>query len=317
MVIQAPPEVIFNKVNDLKSWESWGPWNKEDGAVTFTYAEKTSGEGASYSWDGDMSGSLTTTKVIPNKEIQQDVTLETPAGERHPNMYWTFEKVEGGTEVTWGIKGEHTLIDKAYYSISDYDFDAEMHKMNREGLENIAEEVVADMKKYSINVDGVTQYGGGYYMYTSTAAKQSEIGDRMGPMLGQVMQFIEKNNLNMAGAPFTIYNQIDETTGNVIFSACIPVKEQVITPEGSPVVCGYMTPTAAVKTTLKGNYSHLDEAYRKGKEYLAKNGFEMNPNGKMFEVYANDPGEVPNPANWLTEIYIPIVSSTQPLDDGM
>ena len=43
--------------------------------MTFTYAEKTSGEGASYSWDGDMSGSMTTTKVIPNKEIQQDLTL--------------------------------------------------------------------------------------------------------------------------------------------------------------------------------------------------------------------------------------------------
>ena len=129
MVIQAPPEVVFNKVNDFKSWEKWGPWKKEDSTITFTYAEKTAGEGASYSWDGDMSGSMTTTKVIPNKEIQQDLTLDTPGGERHPKVYWTFEEVEGGTKVTWGMKGEHTLIDKAYYSLSGMDFDAEMHKM--------------------------------------------------------------------------------------------------------------------------------------------------------------------------------------------
>ncbi len=317
MVIQAPPEVVFNKVNDLKSWETWGPWKKEDSTMTFNYAEKTSGEGASYSWEGEMSGSMTTTKVIPNKEIEQDLTLHTPAGVRNPKVYWTFEEVEGGTKVTWGMKGEHTLIDKAYYSISGYDFEKGMHEMNQQGLEGIAEEVAADMKKYTINVDGVTKYGGGYYMYTTTAAKQNEIGERMASMMNQVKGFIEQNKLNMAGMPFTIYNEIDNATGTVIFSTCIPVKEQVITPEGSPVVCGFMNPTSAVKTSLKGDYSHLSEAYAKGREYIEKNSLNTDPNAKMFEVYTTDPGEVPNPADWLTEIYIPIVPTPEPVENEM
>ncbi|MBT0608258.1 SRPBCC family protein [Aequorivita echinoideorum] len=306
MVIQAPPEVVFNKVNDYKNWESWGPWKKEDSTMTFNYAEKTVGEGGSYSWEGTVNGSMVTTKVIPNKEIEQDLKLETPAGERTSKVYWTFEETEEGTKVTWRMAGEHTLVDKAYFAITDYDFEEGIHKMNEAGLEGIAEEVAADMKRYSINVDGVTRYGGGYYMYTTTVAQQDEIAERMEPMLTQVMGFIEQNNLNMAGPPFTIYNQFDNTTGTVIFSAGIPVREQVITPEGSPVVCGFMDPVQTVKISLKGDYSHLTEAYKTGMEFIEKNNHQLHPTAKMFEVYVSDPGETPNPADWLTEIYIPI-----------
>src|SRR5690606_10318715 len=123
--------------------------------------------------------------------------------------------------------------------------------------------------------------------------------------------------LNMAGNPFTIYNQIDNANNTVIFSAGIPVREQVITPEGSPVVCGFMEPVSTVKTTLKGNYNHLAETYTKTREYIEKNGLQIDPERKIFEVYITDPEEVPNPANWVTEVYIPIISTPEPLDLGI
>lgn len=309
LVIKAPPELVFSKVNDYRSWEEWGPWKKGDSTIRFTYAEKTSGQGASYSWEGEVSGSMTTTKVIPNKEIEQDLTLQTPGGKREPKIYWTFEEVNGGTKVTWGMKGEHTLTDKAYYAISGFDFDAAIHKMNKDGLEAIAQEVEADMKEYSINVDGLTQYGGGYYMYTTAVAKQSELKEKTEPMMQLVSTFISKNNLNMAGKPFIIYNEIDTANNTVIFSTAFPVKEKVITPEGSPVVCGFMEPVSAVKISLKGNYEHLPEAYTQGRQYAEKNNYQIDPLGKMFEVYITDPTESPNPANWLTEIYLPVLTT--------
>ena len=44
------------------------------------------------------------------------------------------------------------------------------------------------------------------------------------------------------------------TVLGLLASAAIPVKDRVITPEGSPVLTGFMESTTAVKTTLKGNY---------------------------------------------------------------
>lgn len=307
MVIPAPSEVVFDKVNDLKSWETWGPWKKDDN-ITFTYAEKTSGEGASYSWQGDKNGSMTTTKVIPYKEIEQDLSMENTRGEKQSHVLWNFEEIDGGTKVTWTIKGVHSMMDKAYYSIKGFNFASEIHQMKKVALEEISKEVIEDMKKYSINVDGVTSYGGGYYMYTTSVAKQSELEEKTKPMMHLVMDFVLNNKLNMAGNPFSIYNEIDDINGTVIFSTAVPVKERVITPEGSPVVCGFMDAVSAVKITLKGSYENLPEAYVKGREYIRLEGLQIDPNAKMFEVYLTDPEEVANPAQWLTEVYIPIIS---------
>jgi len=304
-VINAPNSVIFNKINELRSWEEWGPWKKEDSTMVFSYAEQTMGEGASYSWTGMMDGSVITTSVIPNEEILQDLTLITPGGERNPKVYWRFEEVEGGTKVTWGIKGEHTFMDKAFYAFSGMDFDGDMKKMHVEGLEGVAKAVIEDMNKYSITVEGIKEHGGGYYMYTTAATSLGDIGVKMGPMMGKVSSFIQQYKITMAGMPFTIYNEWDEVNGTVIFSTAIPINERIIVFEGD-VLCGYMEPLVAVKTVLKGNYTNLAEAYQKAQEYVAQNNLVADPGKKMFEVYSTDPGSVPNPAEWLTEIYVPI-----------
>lgn len=317
IVIPAAPEVVFNKINDFNSWESWSPWAKKNSNMTFNYAEKTSGEGASFSWEGKKSGSLITTKVIPNKEINQDLSFRSAMGKRNAEMYWIFDAEGDGTRITWGTKGEHTLVDKVYQSIRGSDYIAVIHKRNKEGLKNISEEVVADMKRYTINVDGVTQYGGGYYMYTTTVAKEQEVDEKSFSMMALVDDFITRNKLNISGSPFIVYNERDEANNTVIFSACYPIKEKVITPEGSPVVCGFMYPVSAVKISLKGNFKNLPEALQKGKNYIKENGLLIDSERKQFDVYITDPTEEPNPANWVTEVYIPIQSSEEPTENGM
>ncbi len=317
-IVNAPSEVVFNKVNDLKSWETWGPWKAEDSTMTFTYAEKTTGEGASYSWDGEMDGSMTTTRVIPNKEIEQELNFITPMGESKSTIYWNFEDAESNSSnVTWGVKGEHSFMDKIYFAVSGADFNAQMHEMFKTGLANIDIAVAEDMKAYNINVDGITQYGGGYYMYITTASKMSELTEKLEPMLTQVISYVNQNGLTAAGKPFSIYNNIDEATQTVIVSACVPIKEQVLTPEGSPVLCGFMQPQSTLKTTLKGDYSNLPEAYRKANEYVSKNNINADPSKNIFEVYKTNDEDTPNPAEWVTEIYIPLQTEIEIAPDAI
>ena len=95
---------------------------------------------------------------------------------------------------------------------------------------------------------------------------------------------------------------MDEAVGTVIFSAAIPVKERINTAPDSSVLCGYIEP--AIKPTLKGNYDHLDEAYKAAYTYIEEKALTLDPEKAQFEVYASDPGLEPNPANWLTEVYV-------------
>jgi len=319
-VINAPAELIYDQVKDYKNWENWGPWIQLDPNIKINYSEKTEGEGASYSWTSEHmqvgNGSMETTKVIPLKEIEQKIIFNTPIGDSQSDVYWRFDPstTPGQTNVTWGMKGEHTFLEKAFMVLQNEDMETGIGKMFQEGLANLDGLVTEEMKKYSINVDGITVYDGGFYIYNSTASKKNEIGDKMAAMLGQVSGYLQENNIAKTGMPFTIYNQIDDLTGNVIFSACIPIEERVITEAGSPVLCGYMEPITALKTTLKGNYEHLEEAYTKAMEYLVSNKIVMHPTAKTFEVYSTDRDMVPNPADWITEIYIPVVSNEKPID---
>ena len=314
--MEAPPEVIYNQVKDFKDWPEWGPWIAEDPNMQIDYAEKTEGEGASYSWKSEKvgDGSMRTTKVIPAKEIEQEITFNTPMGDSDSDIYWKFEETDsvGKTKVTWGMKGEQSFMEKVYMSFQDEDFETTLKTMFDTGLNNLEEVVEESMEAYSINVDGITEYGGGYYMFVSQASSRNDIGAKMGPMFGQVMQYMQQNNLQQSGQPFAIYNQVNEQSNSVIFSAAIPVKERVVVPPGSSVQNGFMEPVPALKVTLKGNYTNIPEAYEKANAYMAENGLQPNQDRNMFEIYANDPGNVPNPADYLTELYLPVQKPAEP-----
>lgn len=307
-IIEAPQEMVFNEVNEYTNWENWGPWYQEAEDIAVNYEEKTSGEGAGFSWQSDDTGdgSITTTKATPFTSIEQKISFDNPFGESVSDMYWNFEEVENGTQVTWGMKGEQSFMEKLALTFQDESMTEMMLPMFNKGLDNLQNVISNKMDAYSINVDGVIQHGGGYYMYTTTASKISQVDDRMGQMVTEVYSYMQENNIEISGNPFILYNEWNEDNGTAIFSVGIFTPSQVITPAKSNILNGFMPNQKVLKTTLKGDYEYLKEAWDTAYNYIQKNGLEVNDDGKPFEVYLTDPEEVVNPAKWITHIYIPV-----------
>jgi len=61
-----------------------------------------------------------------------------------------------------------------------------------------------------------------------------------------------------------------------------------------------------VKTTLKGDYKNLEEAWDRAYQYLEQNNLRADEERQPFEVYKTDTVVVENPADLVTEIFIPI-----------
>jgi len=318
--INAPASMIYSNVNDFKNWREWGPWMDEDPDLQIMYPDSTAGVGGYYNWTSEVmgDGSMKTVGAEKDKSLDQEIVFNTPLGESKSDVYWRFVPAEDGTEVTWGMKGEQSFMEKVFSAFMKEDFKVNIKKMYGQGLTNLDETIKKEMEKYTITVEGIKEHGGGFYMYTTAASTQADIGNKMGPMLGKVLGFMQQNKIGQAGMPFTIYNEWDDENGSVIFSTAIPISERVIVTEGD-VLCGYMAPTSAVKTVLLGNYTNLKEVYEKAHEYVAQNNLLMDPARKPFEVYANDPGNIPNPAEWRTEVYIPVfkdLRSNHPIISG-
>jgi len=304
-VIEAPAPVVYNIVNDYKEWPRFSPWMEQDLEAQVNYGDKTIGEGASYSWDGEVLGigNMKTEKTVENEMIEQKINFVEPF-ESSANINWTFEPTENGTKVTWAMSGEQDFTTKMYVA-----FAGPIEKTTgpdfERGLFKLDSIVQTDMKKFEVNVDGVTQHSGGFYLYMSASSKMSDYNTKMQELLPKVTNYAKENNISMAGNPFVLYHKWDVDNNAVIFSCCIPTASQVISTE-SNILTGQLEPFKAVKTTLKGNYNNLQLTWDKAMAYISENGLEQPKDGIALESYITDPMNTPNPAEWVTEIYLEV-----------
>jgi effector-binding domain-containing protein len=301
--INAPQSVVYNNVIDFKNWEAWNSWVEEKPEIIVTLPEQTKGIGGSYSWEDDGEiGSMKTIATEPMSSITQEMQFgENPSSD----VKWKLKPNEDGTtDVTWTIKGDNMSFGfKAYVTVMG-GMENIIGSHYERGLTLLDSVLQEEMKVFSIDIDGVTEYGGGFYMYKTTAATPANISQIMGRQYDEILGYMAKNNIKQTGMPFTIYNEPD-ANGNVVMSNAIPILNKVEVDDESNVLCGYIPKTKALKTTLKGNYTNLTMAWKEAYEYIANNNLEQT-DIKPFEIYQNDPGIVHNPAEWITETYIPI-----------
>ena len=302
--IDAPASLIYDQIIDFKNWEQWSPWQEKQPDSKIIYAEQTKGAGSSFSWeDENGTGSIRTLSETPNKSIEQEIQFD----DFEPSsINWTFaSESEGKTKVTWQIKSDQIPFMFKAYSAFSGGFESIFGPDFERGLEKIDSLVVAKMNVYSINVEGVTQHSGGFYLYNSASCKIDELESKMKEMFPKVIDFASENSITLAGPPFINYLKWDTENNAAIFTCCVPTTSKVITTNGD-ILTGQFESFRAVKAILKGDYSHLKEAWDKAMAYLPEHGLEVAENGPLLETYVTDPQNYPNPADWITEIYIAI-----------
>ncbi len=311
IIVKAPAPVVFNEVNNYYNWESWGPWRNETDDVIVKYNSEIRGEGAGFSWKSEElgEGNIVTNKVLTDNLIEQDVVHNPSFAESESDMYWRFEEVDNGTKVTLGMSGSQSFREKLAFALKDYSISDLISPRFSRTLQELDSSLVNKMSVYSINVDGVTTHGGGFYMYNTTASRINQVPVRMKQMVTDVRNYMELNNISQLRDPFVLYNSWDEQNDSAIYSVGIFTPSLVITPADSNVLNGMMPTQEVVKTTLKGDHENLKEAWDVAYQYIEENNLRADEESQPFEVYRTSPDSTLNPANWVTEIYIPLMSN--------
>ena len=103
--VNAPIDRVFDQVNDLRNWEKWSPWKRNDPTMVMTFSNPPVGQNAFYKWetqDKNMgNGTLTLSKVTNMEEIVTAINME-----KHGNTSATFNFTHKGdaVKVTWSMK---------------------------------------------------------------------------------------------------------------------------------------------------------------------------------------------------------------------
>ena len=138
------------------------------------------------------------------------------------------------------------------------------------------------------------------FLYMRKQVKPEEVSTALASMLPPVFQYATEQGYPFAGYPTTRY--VSFGPGLITLEAGMPIAGQ---PAGAgEILIGSLVGGDVVSTIHQGSYDTLNEAHEALQMWMMENG-EVSA-GPPWEVYITDPGEVPDPADWQTEIIHPL-----------
>ena len=121
--IDAPPERIFQLINDFHQWGSWSPYETKDPAMKRTYSGAASGNGAVYAWQGNKNVGSGRMEIldssVPSKIV---IKLDFFAPfEGHNTAEFTMLPQGDVTNVTWLMHGPVPFMAKIMHVLMNID----------------------------------------------------------------------------------------------------------------------------------------------------------------------------------------------------
>ncbi|MGG8497564.1 SRPBCC family protein [Tenacibaculum sp. TC6] len=305
-IINAPVSHVFNTVNDLKTWEKWGPWHEEDSTIVVTYGEKTVGVGASDSWTSkDGPGKMETVAIEINKSINQKISFM----DNEPNdIYWTFEEIANGTKVTWGMKAEQSPIIFKLFAILSGGWDKMLGPMEEKGLDNLEKEVLNTLPpapKFKLSQVTTKELSNATFIGYPHKIKidYDEMNRLFMADMPKAGAYAAKSGLKEGDfIPGAVYTKYDEAANETEFYIGLLLLKEVKADTGMETI--QMPSGKAIMISKFGNYGDGDlEAHKALETFLSENKLTMR--FPVWELYVNDPSKV-KPEDLQTDIYYPI-----------
>jgi len=305
-IIKASRFTVFEYINDYKNWETFHSMKQNISGITFDYKAQTSGKGGSFSWkSNDGDGFMKTVFVKDNDSIAQKTTFD---GSKAV-VNWKFKDTIGGTKLTYSTKGNINFLQKF-----NTFFHGGINKIISNEIErtlyNLNKTLEFELKTFSVKVNGVAQRNASYFIKQSFTCTNKSLSRNIKIVMPKLVYFFKKNNIQMAGKPFVIYESTDINSDVISVSVCIPTQQLISMTEGSDVTSGEIEPFTCIKATLKGDYSHRADLWKKTQQYIVENNYQPNFAGKYVEIYSKTIDDIKNPSKWETELYIPVFPKT-------
>ncbi len=123
LAMAAPPDKVFEQVNNLHHSPDWSPFIKLDPNIKYSYEGPELGEGAVYKWSGNDEvgeGSMTIVESKPNELVRMKLAFVRPMEDTAEALF-TFRPEGDKLNVTWTMTGTNSFIEKAFCLFVDLD----------------------------------------------------------------------------------------------------------------------------------------------------------------------------------------------------
>ncbi len=105
VVIEAPPERVYEVVSDFNQFNRWSPWYENDPNAEYTISPPGTGVGATFSWASEVPGVGSGSQQIIALEENRLIQIKLDFGpDGQATSSYTLEALnDGSTRLTWGF----------------------------------------------------------------------------------------------------------------------------------------------------------------------------------------------------------------------
>jgi effector-binding domain-containing protein len=302
VVIDAPKEVVYAHVSNLKVMDEWSPWAKRDSNIVQTY-EGTDGEvGSVAKWEGNEEvgkGMQEITELVENESVKTKLTFIEPM-ESECEAYFNLADDEAGTKVTWGFSGAYNY--PMNFMLLFMSMDDAIGKDFEEGLASLKE-----MSEAAAVANGPVMYQGFEIIKTELpwrtfvsvedTVKWKDMQAFYAENLGKVFGAITAAGMEPTGAPSGLYYTWEEDKQQAHMAAGVPVAQGAKLKGFKSIDAG----GNVLHVAYFGAYEGSEAAHRALGAYMEENGLQMA--GPVLEEYITDPTQEPDTSKWQTNIY--------------
>ena len=120
--VNAPAEKVFPLINDLRAFNGWNPFAKQDPETKISYSGPASGKGAAFSFGGGSGGSgrVEVVDASPPAKIEMRLEMTEPMAADN-QVHFTLQPEGTATRVTWSMDGGVPLVAKVLHLFVDVD----------------------------------------------------------------------------------------------------------------------------------------------------------------------------------------------------
>ncbi len=295
VTINAPLELVYNQVNDVRNAHVWSLWGDKKSGLLKHYSTQFTGVGASVRWEDKETGDGA--MKIVNDSIFNQVQWKIELKELDHDIDAKFQlKLEGSNvKLTSVVEQEQSTFNSMFHDKSDI-YDKGLEKALYD-LKYACEQKLIESKILKVQLKPTNYVT---IREEFDPLKETNVSNRL---LGEMVMHLRANGQEPKGAPIAIYyarsngekSQVDLEMG-------IPATEKVDSTER--IKYKEMGARNALMYRHFGGYTSLEKSYKKVTDFMNENNIAAI--GAPWEEYVTNPGQQPDSSKWETRIYFPL-----------
>ncbi|ARN76834.1 hypothetical protein BST97_01815 [Nonlabens spongiae] len=303
VTVDAPIPLVYEVLTDFSKWDEW---NKhitiEDSSNQLLLNDVDAT--AKYKYGSAEFGTLTLKSLDSLDSVKFDFISK---GGTSLSLNILLDSIEKNqTKIKTIVTGDRDLTDKIVARfLSDEITDEMIPALQDPFIDSLDASLKSMMATYTISEPFKTATSGGFHLMMTQSTNVGFVPELRNKIEAGIINFMRRHNIAASGPTKLIYDQVDQQNGTAIITVAIPIQEKIITEVNSSIICQYKNPVEAIRCTLNGDTQNLELVRTKIDKFIEQQGLSRSSYAP-WEVYRVDAEDVYNPANQITEVYIPV-----------